>query len=85
MNDPRSEHRLLLDTIERFCRDVLAARAAEIDRSGCSATCHLPALSNLGLMGLNLPEEHGGIGLPAGVLFDAVALVAGACGRPHRW
>ncbi len=74
------EHRMLLDTIERFCREVLAPRAAEIDRTGRSATCHLTGLSELGIMGLNLPEEHGGIGLPAPVLFEAVALIAAACG-----
>jgi alkylation response protein AidB-like acyl-CoA dehydrogenase len=74
------EHRMLLDTFGRFCREVLAPKAAEIDRTGLSATCHLPDLSRLGIMGLNLPEEHGGIGLPATVLFEAVALMAAACG-----
>jgi alkylation response protein AidB-like acyl-CoA dehydrogenase len=75
-----AEHRLLLDTIGRFCREVLAPKAAEIDRTGCSATCHLPHLAALGIMGLNLPEDQGGVGLPATVLFEAVALMAAACG-----
>jgi alkylation response protein AidB-like acyl-CoA dehydrogenase len=74
-----AEHRLQLDTIERFCREILAPRAAEIDRSGQSTTCHLPELGKLGVMGLNLPEAYGGVGLPATVLFDAIALMSGAC------
>ena len=74
------EHRLVLDTIERFCREVLAPAAAEIDRTGRSVLCHLPALSELGIMGLNLPEAQGGGALPGTVLFDAVARIAGACG-----
>jgi alkylation response protein AidB-like acyl-CoA dehydrogenase len=75
-----TEHRILLDTIERFARDVLSPVAAELDRSGRSSTCHLPALAEVGLMGLNLPQDCGGSGVPATVLFDAVASIAGACG-----
>jgi alkylation response protein AidB-like acyl-CoA dehydrogenase len=71
---------LLQDAIERFCREVLAPKAAEIDRSGRSATCHLPALGTLGIMGLNLPERYGGVGMPATALFEATAMIAGACG-----
>jgi alkylation response protein AidB-like acyl-CoA dehydrogenase len=74
------EHRLVLDTIERYCRDVLAPQAAEIDRTGRSVTCHLPTLAELGVMGLNLGEALGGPGLPGPVLFEAVAKMAGACG-----
>jgi alkylation response protein AidB-like acyl-CoA dehydrogenase len=79
-DDVAVEHRILLDTIERFAREVLAPKAAELDRTGHSATCHLPALAEIGLMGLNLPEAHGGAGVPATVLFDATASIAGACG-----
>jgi len=75
-----AEHRLVLDTVERFSREVLAPTAAELDRTGRSASCHLRALGELGIMGLNLPEAHGGSGVPATVLFEAVASIAGACG-----
>jgi alkylation response protein AidB-like acyl-CoA dehydrogenase len=74
------EHRMLLDTIERFCREVLAPKAAAIDRTGRSTTCHLNGLSELGIRGLNLAEGHGGRGLRAPVRFEAVALRAAACG-----
>jgi alkylation response protein AidB-like acyl-CoA dehydrogenase len=75
-----TEHRIVLDTVERFSREVLSPVAAELDRSGRSATCHLHALAEVGLMGLNLPQAFGGSGMPATVLFDAVASIAGACG-----
>ena len=70
---------MLLDTVERFSREVLVPVAAELDRKGLSATRHVPALAEVGLMGLNLPQSHGGTGAPATLLFDAVAIVAGAC------
>ena len=83
--DASAEQRMLLDAIERFCREVLAPAAAEIDRSGRSATCHLPELGRLGMMGLNLPEQHGGVGLPATALFDATARWRVPADRRHRW
>lgn len=70
----------LLEAIGRYCREVLAPAAAGIDETGRSATCHLDSLAEMGLMGLNIPEAYGGLGLRATVLFDAVALIAGACG-----
>src|SRR5690348_8883858 len=79
MTDVAVEYGILRETIERFSREVLAPMAAELDRTGRSATVHLPALARIGIMGLNLPEAHGGSGLPAQLLFDAVATIAGAC------
>lgn len=66
--------------IEAFCREVLVPRAAEIDEASLFATCHRPALGEMGLMGLNLPAEYGGPGVDAWTLFESIALVAGACG-----
>jgi len=45
-----AERQMLQDAIARFCREVLAPKAADIDRSGCSATCHLPELARVGIM-----------------------------------
>ncbi|WP_245282526.1 acyl-CoA dehydrogenase family protein [Chelatococcus daeguensis] len=70
----------LVEAVADFSRSVLAPAAAEIDRTGRSATMHLPQLAQMGIMGLNLPEACGGIGLPATALFEAVAAIAGACG-----
>jgi alkylation response protein AidB-like acyl-CoA dehydrogenase len=70
----------LLDAIRRYAAEVLAPAAAEIDETGRSATMHLDSLAEMGLMGLPIPEAHGGLGLRPTVLFDAVAAIAGACG-----
>lgn len=80
MRDWTDDEAALLDQIGRFAREVLAPRAAELDETATFATCHLPAMADLGLMGLNLPEEDGGLGLSGPALYRAVELIAGACG-----
>ena len=70
----------VLTQIARFAAEVLAPRAAELDENARFATCHLPAMAELGLMGLNLPEDLGGLGLSGPALYRAVELIAGACG-----
>ncbi|MCE1237329.1 MAG: acyl-CoA dehydrogenase family protein [Hyphomicrobiales bacterium] len=70
----------LLAGVEAFAREVLAPAAAEIDETGRFAGCHLPALAEMGLMGLNLGVDDGGLGVDPWTLFEAIATVAGACG-----
>lgn len=70
----------LFDAVSRFCREVLAPVAGDLDESGRSATHHRAALAEMGLMGLNLPAEFEGVDCPATILFEAVAEMAGACG-----
>lgn len=70
----------ILDQIDRFATEVLAPKAAALDEESRFATCHLPAMAELGLMGLNLPEEQGGTGLSGPALYRAVELIAAACG-----
>ncbi|MGR3250552.1 MAG: acyl-CoA dehydrogenase family protein [Paracoccus sp. (in: a-proteobacteria)] len=80
MIDWTDDEAALLDQIGRFAQEVLAPRAAELDETSTFAACHLPAMTDLGLMGLNLPEEDGGLGLSGPALYRAVELIAGACG-----
>ncbi|WP_295046470.1 acyl-CoA dehydrogenase family protein [uncultured Paracoccus sp.] len=80
MSDWNDDEAAMLDQIGRFAAEVLAPRAAELDETSTFATCHLPAMADLGLMGLNLPEEDGGLGLSGPALYRAVELVAAACG-----
>ena len=81
MTDQLSDEEIsILDTVERFASEVLAPRAAEIDETETFATVHLPALAELGAMGLNLPEEWGGVGVSGPALYRAVEAIAGACG-----
>ncbi len=74
-----SADRDIVDAVATFCREVLAPRAAEIDARAISATCHRRALSELGIMGLNIAAEYQGAGVDPYTLFDAIAFIAGAC------
>ncbi|SNR48787.1 acyl-CoA dehydrogenase [Paracoccus sediminis] len=80
MRDWTDDEAAMLDQIGRFAAEVLAPRAADLDETATFATCHLPAMADLGLMGLNLPEGDGGLGLSGPALYRAVELIAGACG-----
>ncbi|MCL4674603.1 MAG: acyl-CoA dehydrogenase family protein, partial [Pararhodobacter sp.] len=81
MTYPMSDdERAVVDQIARFSASVLAPRAAELDEQAIFATLHLPAMADLGLLGLNLPEDMGGIGLSGPALYAAVEAIAGACG-----
>ena len=80
MSDWTDDEAAMLDQIARFAAQVLAPRAADLDETATFATCHLPAMADLGLMGLNLPEADSGVGLSGPALYRAVELIAGACG-----
>ncbi|HVR51034.1 MAG TPA: acyl-CoA dehydrogenase family protein, partial [Pseudorhodoferax sp.] len=63
------------DAVARFAADSLAPRAQAIDEEALSATCHLPGLAALGVMGMNLPEHLGGPGVtPTAMLLSLVAI-----------
>lgn len=51
---------LLRDTVRRFCEDVIAPRAAEIDASNEPPEGLWQQLGELGLLGITLPAELGG-------------------------
>lgn len=70
----------MIDLITRFSAEVLGPKAAEIDEQSLFATLHLPAMAELGLLGMNLPESCGGIALSGPALYAAVEAIAGACG-----
>lgn len=74
------DERAVIDQIERFSAEVLAPQAARLDEDAIFATIHLPAMADMGLLGMNLPEEVGGVGLSGPALYGAVEAVAGACG-----
>lgn len=70
----------IVAAVAAFCREVLMPAAADLDAREAFATCHRAALAELGLMGLNLPAGQGGAGVDPFTLFEAIALIAGACG-----
>jgi butyryl-CoA dehydrogenase len=81
MNYPMLEdERAVISQIERFSQEVLAPKAAQLDEEAIFATCHLPAMAEMGLMGMNLPQDVSGLGLSGPALYAAIEAVAGACG-----
>jgi alkylation response protein AidB-like acyl-CoA dehydrogenase len=68
-----------LEAISNFCKSILAPEAAATDKLARFATHHMKALSDMGIMGMNLPSEYGGMGLDAYTLLEAMANISGAC------
>nr|WP_216294527.1 acyl-CoA dehydrogenase family protein [Delftia acidovorans]MCA1069565.1 Acryloyl-CoA reductase (NADH) [Delftia acidovorans] len=65
----------IADAVARFADDALAPLAQRMDEEALSATCHLPGLAALGVMGMNLPEALGGPGVtPTAMLLSLVAI-----------
>ena len=62
---------LLRATVERFCAERIAPRAAEIDRSNCFPRDLWPELGELGVLGITVDTRYGGAGL--GYLAHVVA------------
>jgi acyl-CoA dehydrogenase family protein 9 len=57
----RDETRMILDSVREFCaREVDSAR---IDREAAIPDSVLKGMKDLGLFGMSIPQEHGGIGL----------------------
>ena len=54
---------LLRETVREFAAKEIAPIAAEIDRSNEFPTHLWRKLGNLGLLGITIPEEHGGSGM----------------------
>ena len=74
-----TEDQAFAEAVARFAADVLAPRAPELDETGESATCHLPRLAELGLMGMNVPERWGGSGLSATAMLLSLVEISRAC------
>ncbi|MFT4131610.1 acyl-CoA dehydrogenase family protein [Labrys sp. (in: a-proteobacteria)] len=78
--EPDADTLAVVEQIRRFAEDVLKPNAREIDANGTFASRHIPALAELGAMGMNLPEAWGGPGLSPVALYLAVEALAAGCG-----
>ena len=67
------------EAIRRFAEAELAPHAAHIDREEISTTRYVPALADLGVLGMNLPERWGGVGASPAAIILALAEIAAAC------
>src|SRR6516165_4161784 len=76
---PTTEDLAVRESVRRFALAELAPRAAEFDESETFVGAHLPRLAETGILGLNLPQAWGGVGISPLGLVGAVEEIAAAC------
>lgn len=69
----------VIDTAQKLAREVIQPRAQHYDETETFCAESLQALAELGGMGINLPEEYGGLGIGSLAMSRVVEAVAGAC------
>ena len=74
-----AEERQLLDSVKALCRDEIAPRAAEYDRSGDFPWENVQAINALGLNAMFVPEAYGGAGLSYAAYLACVREISAAC------
>ena len=73
------EERLLLEGVRALCRDRIAPRAAELDRTAEFPWENVKAINELGLNAMFVPEEYGGAGMSYTAYIAAAREIAKAC------
>ncbi len=58
-----SEIDMLRESVSKFCQSELADRAASIDRDNCFPEDMWKKMGDMGLLGITIDEEYGGLGL----------------------
>lgn len=69
----------VVETAEKLAREVIQPHAQHYDETETFCAESLQALAELGGMGINLPEEYGGLGIGSLAMSRVVEAVAGAC------
>lgn len=70
------EQRAFLETARRFAKEKLAPRYQAREKEGRIDRALIAEMGSLGLIGVDLPEEYGGLGQPsvtAGLVIEALA------------
>ncbi|MDP8223609.1 MAG: acyl-CoA dehydrogenase family protein [Candidatus Lernaella stagnicola] len=73
------DHRMVVDMVKDFAANELAPQAAELDQTGRFPMESFVHMAELGLMGMNAPEEYGGSPMGTVALSLAITEVAKAC------
>lgn len=74
-----ADERLVLDQVERLATEVIAPRAAEVDRTGSFPWENIEALRELGLNAIFVPEAYGGAAMSYRLYLAVVQRLAAAC------
>src|ERR1700733_10160728 len=73
------EHVLIRDTARDFAAREIAPKAAELDKSGRWPAEIVQKMAELGLLGVAVPQEHGGAGMDALSYALAMEEISAAC------
>jgi alkylation response protein AidB-like acyl-CoA dehydrogenase len=73
MFQPDEHQRLVQETARKYAQESLAKVAAQLDRESRFPVAQLRELAELGMMGVNVPEEFGGA--QAGAVAYALAMI----------
>src|SRR5579864_2567905 len=73
------EQRMIRDTAREFAAREVAPKAAELDKSGRWPAEIVAKMGELGLLGVAIPEEHGGAGMDNLCYALAMEEVSAAC------
>lgn len=74
-----SNQKLIQDMVREFATNELEPNAADIDNSGEFPMANIKKMAELGLMGMIVPESHGGGGMDFVSLAIAVEEISKAC------
>ena len=77
--DISADEQELVAAVTQISRDVLAPQAAAADANERVSDTTLQTLAEVGVLGLNLPEEFGGPGVGSVAMSQMVAAVTEAC------
>ncbi|HEV8360468.1 MAG TPA: acyl-CoA dehydrogenase family protein [Candidatus Thermoplasmatota archaeon] len=69
----------LLDALRRLCAERIAPMAQQLDREQRFPDIHLQELAKLGVMGLAVPREQGGLGRDTATFMAVMEELAAAC------
>ncbi|MGE4619287.1 MAG: acyl-CoA dehydrogenase family protein [Planctomycetota bacterium] len=73
-------HQQVREMIADFADNEIASKAEQLDESQEFPTSSITALAELGMLGITIPEEHGGAGLDLLAACLAVEEIARCCG-----
>jgi len=74
-----SEFELIISTARQIAREKIAPRAAEIDEKHKFPDDVLDLFKEYGLLGLPIPEEYEGVGVPTVTFCEVVSEIAKVC------
>lgn len=73
------DQQMIKELVHKYAEEQLKPRAAEIDETGEFPAQNIKDLADMGIMGLNIPEEYGGSGLDEICKVIAISEIGRCC------